>query len=174
MEAEIPPDSTVPLHKLPPFREVTTITATPATMPKPIVRRKGPPLVTRIGTQFLWRLIGIFAIGNLLLAGLSYWENGRIPGLYNPAVTIQSGRIVHVTAELLNVRAAPSGEAQVIDQVPQGTELKVTGVINGGWWPVSYERGGTEFTGYVAEDHVVGLPQTGYEWLRTRLDGILP
>jgi serine/threonine protein kinase len=174
MEAEIPPDSTVPLHKLPPFREVTTISATPATMSKPLLRRKGPPIVTRIGTRFLWRLIGIFAIGNLLLAGLSYWENGRIPGLYDPAVAIRAGRSVRVTAELLNVRSAPSGDAQVIDQVPLGTELTVTGVIKGGWWPVRYERGDTEVTGYVAADHVEGLPQTGYEWFRTRLDGILP
>ena len=174
MEAEIPPDSTVPLHKLPPFREPTTITVEPAALPKPLVRRKGPPLVTRIRTTFLWRLIGIFAIGNLLLAGLSFWEDGRIPGVYQPDVAIHAGRSVHVTADLLNVRSSPNGTAGVVDQVPAGAELHVTGLMVDGWWPVEYTSGETEVRGYVAAEHVEGVPQTGYEWARDRLDDLLP
>lgn len=160
MEAETPPDSTVPLHRLPPFQPATT--TAPAVLPKPLVRRKGPPLVTRVGTRFLWRLILIVAIGNLLLGGLSFWEEGRIPGIYDPAVAIRSGRSVRVTAELLNVRASPGGQAAVVDQVDGGTELEVTGLIDSGWWPVRYSSGGGEIRGYVAAEHVEGLPQSGY------------
>ena len=174
MEAEIPPDSTVPLHRLPPFQAVPNRQAIPAPMAKPIIRRKGPPIVTRIGTRFLWKLIGVFAIGNLLLAGLSFGENGRVPGIYDPAVAIRAGRTVRVTAELLNVRAAPSAAAGIVGQVPAGSELEVTGIIDGGWWPVRYEGGESVVTGYVAADHVEGLPQTGYEWVRERLEGLGP
>jgi hypothetical protein len=140
----------------------------------PLVRRKGPPLVTRIGTKFLWELIGIFAIGNLLLAGLYFWDEGRVPGLYDPSVAIQSGRSVRVTAHLLNVRTAPRDDAGVVDQVSEGRELRVRGVVVNGWWPVSYTSGGTEVTGYVAAEHVEGLPQTGHDWLRDRLNGLAP
>jgi uncharacterized protein YgiM (DUF1202 family) len=174
MEAEIPPDSTVPLHKLPPFRDTSLPSAAPGAMAKPLVRRKGPPMVTRIGTRFLWKLIGIFAIGNLLLAGLSFWEEGRVPGVYDPSVAIGSGRTVRVTAEMLNVRAAPRSDSAVVDQVSEGTTLQVSGVITGGWWPVTYGSEETKMTGYVAAEHVEGLPQTGYEWVRDRLESLRP
>jgi len=174
MEAEIPADSTVPLHKLPPFREITFTSAVPESLPRPLVRRNGNPLASRIRTGFLWRLIAIFAIGNLLLAGLSFWEMGQIPGLYDPPGLIQSGRDVRVTAEVLNVRAGPANEATVLDQVPIGTELRVTGLIEDGWWPVTYSDEQRQIEGYVAADHVEGLPQTGYEWARERLEELLP
>ncbi|WP_206764957.1 hypothetical protein, partial [Clostridium perfringens] len=89
LNAATPPDSTVPLDRLPRFdpRRNPTVVHTPP--PVVAARRNAPPLVARIRTAYLWKLVGLLAIGNLLLAGLSYWDTGVIPGLYDPTVAIR-------------------------------------------------------------------------------------
>ena len=56
----------------------------------------------------LWRLCAILAVGNLLLAGLSFFENGRIPGVYTSIPGLADATQVTVDADLLNVRADAS------------------------------------------------------------------
>jgi serine/threonine protein kinase len=174
LNAATPPDSTVPLSRLPRFdpRANPTIVHTPP----PVVgaRIKGPPLVARIRTVFLWKLVGIVALGNLLLAALSYWDTGVIPGLYDPTVAIRAGTTVTVTAELLNVRAAPSDSGQVVDQVSQSAELRVTGLPDGGWWPITYDRDGEQMEGWVSAEHVEGVPQSGYARIREMVQDLTP
>jgi serine/threonine protein kinase len=174
LSAATPPDSTVPLSRLPRFdpRSNPTIVHTPP--PVVAARIKGPPLVARIRTVFLWKLVGIVALGNLLLAVLSYWDTGVVPGLYDPSVAIHAGTTVTVTAELLNVRADPSDSSPVLDQVDQSAELRVTGLPNGGWWPITYDRNGEQVDGWVSADHIEGVPQSGYERIRDMLQELAP
>ena len=161
LNAATPPDSTVPLSRLPRFdpRRNPTVVHTPP--PVVAARIKGPPLVARIRTAFLWKLVGIVALGNLLLAALSFWDTGVVPGLYDPAVAIHAGTTVTVTAELLNVRAEPSDSGAVLDQVGKSAELRVTGLPDGGWWPITYDRGDQQVEGWVSGDHVEGVPNRG-------------
>jgi serine/threonine-protein kinase len=174
LNAATPPDSTVPLSRLPRFdpRRNPTIVHTPP--PVVAAKLKGPPLVTRIRTVFLWKLVGIVALGNLLLAGLSFWDTGVVPGLYDPTVLVRAGTTVTVTAELLNVRAEPDADSAVIDQVGQATELRVTGIAEGGWWPVTYDHDGLPVEGWVSAEHVEGLPQSGYQRVRRALRELIP
>ncbi|HET7056819.1 MAG TPA: SH3 domain-containing protein, partial [Thermomicrobiales bacterium] len=123
---------------------------------------------------FLWKLVGIVALGNLLLAGLSFWDTGVVPGLYDPTVLVRAGTTVTVTAELLNVRAEPDADSAVIDQVGQATELRVTGIAEGGWWPVTYDHDGQPVEGWVSAEHVEGLPQSGYQRVRRALRELIP
>ncbi|HYP60273.1 MAG TPA: serine/threonine protein kinase [Thermomicrobiales bacterium] len=174
LNAATPPDSTVPLSRLPRFdpRRNPTVVHTPP----PVVgaRIKGPPLVARIRTAFLWKLVGIVAVGNLLLAALSFWDTGVVPGLYDPAVAIHAGTTVTVTAELLNVRAEPSDSGAVLDQVGKSATLRVTGLPDGGWWPITYDRGDQQVEGWVSGDHVAGVPESGYERVRQVFRDLAP
>ena len=114
------------------------------------------------------------AVGNLLLAALSFWETGEIPGIYDPAIAVRASAKAWVTADLLNVRGSPGEDGPVLDQVGRATVLEVTGDAEGSWWPVSYDRNGEAFNGWVAESHIEGIPQTGYERLRAAIDNLLP
>jgi serine/threonine protein kinase len=174
LNASTPPDSTVPLDRLPRFdpRRNPTIVHTPP--PVVAARSHGPPLVARIRTAFLWKLIGIVAVGNVLLAGLSFWDRGTIPGLYEPVVAIQAGSTARVTAEMLNVRSAPDAGSGVLDQLGQNAELRVTGEDEAGWWPVTYDQQGAESAGWVSGEHIEGVPESGYERVRAKLKALVP
>jgi serine/threonine protein kinase len=174
LNAATPPDSTVPLDRLPRFdpRRNPTIVHRPP--PVVAAKRRSPPLVARVRTAFLWKLIGIVAVGNVLLAALSFWDRGSIPGLYEPSAAIHRGSTVRVTAELLNVRSAPDPGSAVIRQVAENTELEITGNSDGGWWPVSLEQDGTDRTGWVSGEHLEGIPESGYDMVRDKLTGLVP
>lgn len=174
LNAATPPDSTVPLDRLPRFdpRRNPTVVHTPP--PVVAARRRGPPLVRRISAVYLWKLVGLVALGNLLLAGLSFWDSGRVPGLYDPVVAIRANASVVVTAELLNVRSSPDAQGPVLDQVSQSAVLKITGDRSGTWWPVTYDRDGQTVEGWVAAEHLEGIPESGYRRLRTAVRNLLP
>jgi serine/threonine-protein kinase len=174
LNAATPPDSTVPLNHLPRFDPRRNPTIVHRKAPVVAARRTGPPLVTRLRTRFLWKLVGIVAIGNVLLALLSYWDSGVIPGLYDPVGAIRAGANVRVTAELLNVRSEPGDTGAVVDQVGLSTELRITGGQEGGWWPVAYDRNGMEMRGWVFSDHIEGLPRSGYDMVREKLEALVP
>jgi hypothetical protein len=174
LNAATPPDSTVPLDRLPRFdpRRNPTVVHTPP--PVVAARRNGPPLVRRIHTAYLWKLVGLVALGNVLLAGLSFWDTGIVPGLYDPTVAIRANSTASVTAELLNVRAAPDEQSAVLDQVSRSAVLHVTGNRSGSWWPVTYDRDGQPVRGWVAAEHLDGIPESGYRRLRDAFSKLIP
>ncbi|MDQ2682194.1 MAG: serine/threonine protein kinase [Chloroflexota bacterium] len=174
LNAANPPDSTVPLGDLPRFdpRRNPVVVADPT--PVPAVSRKRPPLVTRIPTALLWRLCAILAVGNLLLAGLSFFENGRIPGVYTSIPGLADATQVTVDADLLNVRADASNNAEILTALPEGSRLEVVGPIRDGWLPIEFEEDGETVTGFVSIDHVDALPLPGRDRLRDVVDGWLP
>ena len=174
LNAATPPDSTVPLDHLPRFDPRRNPSVVHRVEPVVAARRTGPPWITRLRTRFLWKLVGIVAIGNVLLAALSYWDSGIIPGLYDPAVAIHRGSTVTVTADLLNVRAGPDENSVVLTQLAQSSKLRVTGIAQGGWWPVAYDRDGQTIEGWVSADHVTGVPESGYDMVRSKVEAIIP
>ena len=171
LNAASPPDSTVPLDRLPRFDPRRNPVIVHRAAPVVAARRRGPPLVSRVGIAFLWKLVGIVAIGNLLLAALSFWDVGAIPGVYSPSVSITDGSTVVVSAEVLNIRAGPDGGSAVLDQVNNATELRVAGLPEGVWLPVTYDRNGSVVSGWVSKAHVNAVPETGRHLLRSLIEG---
>lgn len=174
LDAATPIDSTVPLGDLPRFDPRRNPVVVQDPRPRPVARRTGPPLVTRIPTIFLWKLILIVAVGNLLLAGLSYFVFGTVPGLYEPETSFAAASRIEVRAELLNVREGFNDSAVIVGQVTGGMVLDVTGPPIAGWIPIEFQFGQETITGYVATEHVDTVPLTGQERLRRQLETWLP
>lgn len=174
LNAAIPPDTTVPLGDLPRFDPRRNPVVVPDPTPRPVVKRTGPPLVARIPTTLLWKLVGILAIGNLLLAGLSWLDSGTIPGVYSPTPALASADHVRVTADLLNVRMDPSDASEILGQLARGNRVEVAGDLEGAWIPVRYSFEGATKLGYVAVDHVEALPITGVDRIRRVVESWLP
>ncbi len=174
LDAATPIDSTVPLGDLPRFDPRRNPVVVQDNRPRPAARRTGPPLITRIPTAFLWKLILIVAVGNVLLAGLSFFVYGTVPGLYDPQTTLNAATEVEVSAELLNVRDGPGDSADIVGQVTGGMVLDVTGPPESSWLPIEFQIGGETIAGYVATEHVEPVPLTGQQRLRRQLDVWLP
>jgi hypothetical protein len=100
--------------------------------------------------------------------------NGRISGIYDPTTRIESGIRLKVTADLLNVRSAPSADSAILTEVAQGAIIRATGLPVNGWIPVKVTVGDGETTGYVSIEHVEGLPRSGIDRIRIRLKQVLP
>ena len=174
LDAATPIDSTVPLGDLPRFDPRRNPVVIQDPRPRPVARRTGPPLVTRVPTVFLWKLILIVALGNVLLAGLSWFVFGTIPGLYEPQTTFTSAVEVEVAAEVLNVRVAAANSADIVGQVTRGMTLDITGPPDSGWIPIEFQFGGETIVGFVATEHVEPVPLTGQERLRRQVETWLP
>jgi predicted Ser/Thr protein kinase len=102
----------------------------------------------------LWRAVTALAIGNLLLAGLLYFSNGEIPGVYARALTLANGGRAEVTTDQLRLRADPGTGGQVLALLPVGTGVKIvsgpTSVDGELWWQVEYQNNSQTMTGYVS------------------------
>lgn len=174
LNAASPPDSTVPLGDLPRFDPRRNPVVVQDNAPRPVATRRSAPLVTRVPTRFLWKLVAILALGNLLLAGLSWLDRGAIPGVYVPEPAIEDATHVRVTADLLNVRAEPDEGAIVIGQLQEGNRVAVTGDPADGWVPVTYTFDGQDVDGWVAAEHVEAMPLTGVDRIRAEVESWLP
>ena len=174
MEAETPPDSTVPLDHLPRFDPRRNPTVVFAETPRVAANRHSRPLVTRIGTRFLWKLVGILLVANLLLAALSVAVHGDVPGLYRPTVSIQRSTRLRVDANVLNVRSGPDQESEIVTQLARGTRVTATGLPVGGWIPVRVNVDGNDVDGFVSIDHVEALPRSGIDRLADRVEELIP
>lgn len=76
---------------------------------------------------------------------------GVVWGAENPTAT--------VTGKLVNIRSSPSTSAQIVTQVPKGTELTVLG-HQGDWYQVSTKAGNSGWiAGYLVEVHDVSSQQ---------------
>ena len=84
LEAETPPDSTVPLNHLPRFDPRNNPTVVFSEQPIIGAKRSRPPRVASMQTGWIWKLFLIMILANLLLAGLLLATRGKIPGLYEP------------------------------------------------------------------------------------------
>jgi hypothetical protein len=69
---------------------------------------------------------------------------------------IAEGTVVVVTEDTVNVRSAPSTDADIVGEVSKDTELTVTGPSEEGsgytWWPITNADG--SITGYIVDDFI--------------------
>ena len=174
MEAAIPPDSTVPINQLPRFDPRINPMVRQSEHPVVSAKRRGTPVVSRISTGWIWKLVLIMVIANALLAGLYWAKEGRIPGLYEPTEALVSGAHVRVVSEILNVRAGPSGDTAVVGQVRQGDQLTATGLPESGWLPVTIKGADGEYSGFVSIEFIKTIPGSGIDQLRRQIEQVVP
>jgi serine/threonine-protein kinase len=174
MEAETPPDSTVPLNHLPRFDPRANPTVVFAEQPIVRARRTRPPRVSTMRTGWIWKLVLIMILANVLLAALLLATRGTIPGLYEPETPLSIGVHVEITTDFLNIRAAPDSNAAVLGQLNPTDDIRVTGLPDNGWLPVEVERNGQQITGFVSVEFIKTLPMSGIDRLRNRIEQVLP
>ncbi|CAA9552896.1 MAG: serine/threonine protein kinase [uncultured Thermomicrobiales bacterium] len=100
----------------------------------------------------LWKIALVFAVGNILLALVLLSRDGP-SALVERLLSVAPGTTTEVTVDDLNLRAGPGAGFDVVDVLPEGTEVRVTGLsrssAEGMWWPVELERDGTARRGWV-------------------------
>lgn len=125
--------------------------------------------------RLLWRAFAAVAIGNLLLAGLLYFSNGEIPGIYASTLTLERGAQARVSTDQLRLRADPGQNGQVLALLPLGAKVKLLDgpsmVESEAWWRVQYNANGQAMTGYVSGSWLWPLRLTGGERLRELANG---
>lgn len=149
-----------------------------------IARRTRPLQLT------LWKIALVFALGNVLLAVVLLSRDGPA-ALVERFLAVAPGTMTEVAVDDLNLRTGPGSEFDIIDVLPQGTSVRVTGLsdsnADGQWWPVELERNGSVRQGWVWADglrpnewtgrlswmqDVVEQGQTGREWVRNGVDAV--
>ena len=101
-------------------------------------------------------------------AGMNGWAHGKYlsiggPGGWETSSYVGGGGTAWVGTDALNVRAAPSQDADVLDVVTQGAELAVAGGSEAGFYPI-YAGGGIGWVWaeYVSWEAVSSGPE---QWL---------
>ncbi len=103
----------------------------------------------------LWKIVLVFALGNLLLALVLLSRDGP-SALVERLLSVAPGTTTQVVVDDLNLRSGPGAEFDVVDVLPEGTEVRVSGLSRsstaGEWWPVELDRDGTTREGWVWAD----------------------
>ena len=112
----------------------------------------------------LWKIVLVFALGNLLLALVLLSRDGA-DGLVERMLSVAPGTTTEVTVDDLNLRTGPGAGFDVVDVLPEGTKVRVTGLsessAEGDWWPVELERDGIAREGWVWADGLQPNEWTG-------------
>ncbi len=100
----------------------------------------------------LWKIVLVFALGNLLLASVLLSRDGP-DALVERLLSVAPGTTTEVTVDELNLRSGPGAGFDVVDVLPEGTVVRVSGLsessAEGDWWPVELERNGVTRKGWV-------------------------
>ncbi len=100
----------------------------------------------------LWRLFLVMTIGTLLLGMVVALQQGP-EALVARFLQVAPGTETTVIVDRLNLRAGPTIDAQPIGVIPQGTEVRVTGLseVSGDYrfWPVETALDGVVVAGWV-------------------------
>ena len=185
MDEATPPDGVLRTEALPPFPRSRrpaplsegSLWRPPARILEPSMGRRRP-LVTRIRTRFLWKLVLMLAAANVFLGLLLLWETGELPGIYSKPDALQVGGLARADVANLNVRDAPGFDAGILDSVEQGTLMRITGdsvTVDGQiWWPVAYDRGGFTVRAYAAGSYLRPEQPTGQDRIIDFLRDLAP
>jgi serine/threonine-protein kinase len=107
---------------------------------------------TRPLHKTMWRLVMIFAIGNLLL-GTVLLVRGGPESLVQRFLAVVPGTTTEVAVDSLNLRSGPGAEHDVLTVLSFGDSVEVTGLsetdVQGRWWPVTTEQDGVAYEGWV-------------------------
>lgn len=112
----------------------------------------------------LWKIVLVFALGNVLLALVLLSRDGPA-ALVERLLSVAPGATTEVTVDDLNLRSGPGSGFAVVDVLPEGTEVRVSGLsessTEGTWWPVELERDGVTREGWVWADGLQPNEWTG-------------
>jgi hypothetical protein len=133
------------------------------------------PIVSRVRTRFVWRLVLLLAVANLMLAGLSLWQTGTVPGVYAASDRIEPGADV-VTVDAMNLRSEPGLDAGVVAVVGSGASMEVTGASTARdgqvWWPVAYDLDGFTVRAFASASYLSAVRPTGRDRVMGWLDSL--
>ena len=101
----------------------------------------------------LWRLFFVLLMGTLLV-GFVLWLQQGPEALVEDFLSVAPGTETIVTVDQLNVRSGPTTDAQLLGSVPEGSEVRVTGLS---------ETSG-EFRFWPIETKIDGVPVSGWVW----------
>jgi serine/threonine protein kinase len=127
-------------------------------------------LRTRPIHMTLWKIALVFALGNLLLAVVLLSRDGP-SALVERFLAVAPGTTTEIAIDDLNFRTGPGAGFDVIAVLPEGTEVRVTGLsessTEGRWWPVELERNGSIQRGWVWSDGLRPNEWTGrLSWMQ--------
>jgi serine/threonine-protein kinase len=132
----------------------------------------------RRSTRFrrsLWRLVGALILANLMLAAITWYDRGELPGL-GSAGHLTAGTKANVVVDDLNIRADPGREAVVIGYVGEGDEVKIVGepmtAAGEKWWPVQVAAGGQTVSGYVWDEGIRGNRSGLSGFIQSKIDRV--
>lgn len=122
----------------------------------------------------LWRLTFILFMGNLIL-GVALLARGGPSALVERFLAVAPGTTTEVTVEDLNLRDNPTLTAAVIDTLPVGADVTVTGlsISNDGYqfWPVEVQLAGRTVSGWVWDGGLAPNEWTGrLSWVQRVVD----
>ena len=135
--------------------------------PRPSVSRRAAGSLYRAGgraarrsTRFrrsMWRLVAALVVANLMLAAITWFDRGELPGL-GAVGKLEPGAKANVIVDDLNIRAGPGRDTSVLGFVGQGDEVLIVGDSttseDAKWWPVEISANGGTLSGYVWEDGI--------------------
>lgn len=112
----------------------------------------------------IWRLVLIFAIGNLVLGSVLLAREGP-EALVQRFLAVVPGTTTEISVDSLNLRTGPGADNPVITVLAFGDDVEVTGLSEtdeqGRWWPVRVEQDGTTFEGWVWAEGLQANEWTG-------------
>jgi len=107
---------------------------------------------TRLIQGTLWRLVLIFAVGNLLLGSVLFVRQGP-EALVEQFLAVAPGATTEVVVDGLNLRTGPGAEFTVLTVLSMSESVEVTGLSEsndqGRWWPVTIDQNGSRLRGWV-------------------------
>ncbi|MEJ7901392.1 MAG: serine/threonine protein kinase [Thermomicrobiales bacterium] len=119
---------------------------------------------TRSSVRTIWRLVLIFAIGNLILGSVLLAREGP-ESLFQRFLSVVPGATTEVSVDSLNLRTGPGAENAVIAVLSLGDDVEVTGLSEsdeqGRWWPVDAEVDDATYEGWVWADGLQPNEWTG-------------
>jgi tRNA A-37 threonylcarbamoyl transferase component Bud32 len=142
-------------------------TPEPQVRPRPSVGRRAAGSLYRAGgraarrsTRFrrsMWRLVAALVVANLMLAAITWYDRGELPGL-GSAGALESGAKANVIVDDLNIRDGPGRDASILGVVGQGDQVLIVGdsttAEDAKWWPVELSANGQTLRGFVWEDGI--------------------
>jgi predicted Ser/Thr protein kinase len=122
----------------------------------------------------LWRIAFALALANLLLALALFVDRGEVPGLIAGDATLHAGGRARVVANSYRLRAEPGLDTAELTSLDAGDQLTITGeAVNVDglvWWPAEVDENGQTLDGYIAQDGIAAVPESGLAWLTDLLD----
>lgn len=71
------------------------------------------------------------------------------------SVSVFAGFVGVIDGDVVNIRTAPSTDAEVITRLGYGTAVNIIGYVSDGWYKISCG----ELTGWMHEDYIIAKPQ---------------